>query len=98
MAKLKAAQEGKQTYLDRLQKSDDQVKSEGVLFTVEQKELQLKSDILATKRALGEKTKQREHHLNSTNLDFTNLSTLDDEIEGLQKGLERLEGYEAELF
>jgi hypothetical protein len=62
------------------------------------KKLQLQSDILATRQSLGSKKADRTKMLLSKDLDFKKLSDLDDEIEGLEKGMKRLEEYKTELF
>ena len=94
----KPAQTGNQSYLQLLQTSDEAKKSQDIQSTVEHKELELRSDILATKRALSAEEKKRKTMLQSESLCFNELSKCDDEIESLQKGLARLETYLTELF
>ena len=88
----------KLSYTDRLGKSDGERQSADRQFAADQKQLQLSSDILATKKSLSEKQQSKEEMLGSESLDFDRLIKLDGEIEGLQSGLDRLVAYQEELF
>jgi hypothetical protein len=86
------------SYRHLLCKSNEQKQSEEIDFDVEQKELQLSADISETKKALSAKKKERETYAGSKNLDFKQLSVMDDEIAGLEAGVKRLEQYKEDFF
>jgi hypothetical protein len=85
-------------YADLLAQSPEQKESSDRQYVVEQKRLQLAADILATQQSLQNKRTERAKALSSTNLQFYLLSNIDDQIEGLEKGLARLQKYQSELF
>jgi len=90
--------ENQSKYLELLSKSQEEKDQEAVQSLVEQKQLQLQADILATKQSLGRAQKERTAMLSSVNLDFGALVEVEDAIEGYKKGLGRLEGFQSELF
>ncbi len=87
-----------QSYLELLQKSNEDQQSQDNQFTADQKSLQLQSDILATKKLLNEKVSERDKFLQSKDLDFEKLVKLDIFIESYTNGLKRLEDYQIVLF
>lgn len=93
-ANNKAAQKQEgSSYLQLLQKSNEQKKSEELLYVVEAKKLQLQADLLNTKQSLARTQQERLAMASSEGLDFGALSSLDDKIEGLEAGIKRLESY-----
>jgi hypothetical protein len=82
-----------------LLQSKEEQHLEDVEFRVELTKLQFQADLSETKRLLSNKTRERKTVLlNQNELSAAKLSKLDDEIEGLQKGIERTEQYISELF
>lgn len=84
--------------IDLLRQSATEKETEDLQFQVEQSELQLQSDISATKQSLSRKQRERKSLLTNGDISFEKLSSIDDEIEGLKLGLKRLEKYKTELF
>jgi uncharacterized Zn finger protein (UPF0148 family) len=81
-----------------LLQSDEEKKSEDVEYRVKQAELQLESDILATKQSLDESKKERAELVLAEPLDADSIIQKDIEIESLEDGLKRLNLLKEELF
>ena len=67
-------------------------------FNVENASLQLQADVLATKKAITEATKQVETAFGSFPLNTENIKAAEIKLEGLNDGLKRLEKYQKQLF
>jgi hypothetical protein len=80
-------------YRDLLLSSTEDKEQEDLKYVVREKELQLEADLSKTEKSLLAKRRERTNLLSSQALDFVKLSAIDDEIEGLERGLARLESY-----
>lgn len=87
-----------QSYAQMLAKSDTQKSAERVEYLVETASHSLGQAISNTKFDLSTAKNQRREMLSNENINWASLAALDDKIEGLSRGLERLEGYKSELF
>ena len=88
----------KLSFRQLLSKTNEQRQEEDINCDVEQKELQLSASISETKKALSSKRKERANYICTVALDFEKLSIMDDEIEGLEAGVKRLEEYKTIFF
>ena len=87
-----------QSYAALLAKSDIQKSEERVAYLVETAKHSLGQVISNTKYDLSTAKKQRNDLLSSESINWASVVAQDDKIKGLQKGLDRLNGYSQELF
>lgn len=88
----------KSLYSTLLQQSQGEKDTQEVQFLVKQKELDLQADILATQQSLIAEKAKRNTMLSSKDLTFSNLVEVDQRIEELEKGLQKLTEYQQTLF
>lgn len=86
------------SYLERRQRSEQEIQSEESQFQADTAKLQLQSDILATQQSLAEANRALDNAKSC--YPFSSKAILEAEIkvEGLEDGLARLDRYKAELF
>lgn len=85
-------------YSDRLAQSQQDKDQQDRAFQVEQAELQLQSDILATKRSLTEANSTLNTLKGAANFNSSAIIEQQGVVEGLQNGLKALEKLQKELF
>jgi hypothetical protein len=96
--KNKQQMEKQLKYKDLLLQSDEEKKEADVVFTVEEARQSLESDILATKKSLATALKNRNRTIGKRKFDSQAIIAIDNEIEALQAGLEKLNALKTELF
>lgn len=87
-----------QSYAALLAKPDAQRAEDKIAYLVETAGHSLGQAISNTKYDLSSAKNQRVQMLSTENINWGSVAALDDKIEGLQKGLDRLNGYSSELF
>ncbi len=87
-----------QSYAALLAKSDNQRAEDKIAYLVESAKHSLGQAISNTKYELSQAKNSRLSLISSESINWKSIAGKDDEIEGLQKGLERLNGYASELF
>jgi hypothetical protein len=85
-------------YHERLLKSSQEKEEEEVKSRVEEAEIALRSDILATQKALSEAKRKIERLKNSSDFEPSRIIGATLEAEELQAGLDRLEQLQKEMF
>lgn len=85
-------------YAERLQKSSEEKESEEIQHRIEDAELQLKSDILATRRAISPARKKLENAKGRFPFDSAFILEQKSELKSLEEGLKELEELQKELF
>lgn len=96
--KAASTQEGQLTYRQLLLQSQQDRDLEDVSYQEESKRRQLEADISETKYSLSNERKARLAMLRNQDIDFQQLAKKEMEIEGLERGVEKLEQYLASYF
>lgn len=96
--KTKTQKETSLKLIDLYQQSQSEKDAQDIPFMVKEAEQQLSSDILATEKSLS--SKERELNKAYYTLPFNSVSIieLENEIEGLKAGLEKLNSLKERLF
>ena len=95
---MTTTQEKSSQYAKSLQKSSQEIESAEIGFKVKSAELQLQSDVLATKQSLAGKEKELARAKGAYPLNAQVIINLQIEVEGLNDGLKRMEALQEELF
>ena len=86
-------------YIDRLKaQGTDQAREKQFAQTVARAALQLQADLLETESQLQQAKDELDTAKSATPLSFQTISNLMDKVEGLEKGLARLETLKVEMF
>ena len=85
-------------YKTRISKSQSDKEKEELQYAVEDAQDQLQSDLKATKRAFTEAKRKLDLLYGAFPLDSQAILEAEDDVEGLEKGVERLTALEAKLF
>ena len=86
------------TYLQLLNQNQKDREQQQVEYSVEKAQIQLQSDILATKQAIKEVQRKVLTAKSAQPFNSQNIITALAELEGYQSGLEKLTVLQAELF
>lgn len=86
------------TYLQLLNQNQKDLEQQQVEYSVEKAQIQLQSDILATKQAIKEVQRKVLTAKSAQPFNSQNIITTLAELEGYQSGLEKLTVLQAELF
>ena len=86
------------TYLQLLNQNQKDLEQQQVEYSVEKAQIQLQSDILATKQAIKEVQRKVLTAKSAQPFNSQNIITALAELEGYQSGLEKLTVLQAELF
>ena len=86
------------TYLQLLNQNQKDLEQQQVEYSVEKAQIQLQSDILATKQAIKEVQRTVLTAKSAQPFNSQNIITALAELEGYQSGLEKLTVLQAELF
>lgn len=92
------ARKAQSLYMQLLSVSSEAKELQELQYHIEDKLSQFNEDLRQTNRALAAAKREREELISSKSLTADALSRVDQKIEGLQKGANRLESYIAELF